>query len=177
MAGPLAGVKILDLTTVVMGPFATQILAELGAEVIKVESRDGDNMRHVGPMKSPGMGHLFLHLNRGKRDVVLDLKQPAAKAAVLRLVKSADVVVHNNRPQVMTKLGLDYPALKAVNPKLIYCGTYGYGKDGPYGERGALDDSIQAVSGIAMLNEMVLGEPRYLPTVVCDKTTAMQVVR
>jgi crotonobetainyl-CoA:carnitine CoA-transferase CaiB-like acyl-CoA transferase len=176
MSGPLSGVKILELTSVVLGPWACQMLADMGADVIKIEPPRGDSNRTLGAYRNPGMAALYLTCNRNKRSIVLDLKQPAAKAVVLQLAKSADVVIHNNRPQVMTKLGLDYAALKAVNPKLIYCGTYGYGKDGPYGERGALDDSIQAVSGIAMLNEMVLGEPRYLPTVVCDKTTAMQVV-
>ena len=108
---------------------------------------------------------------------MLDLKQEVAKKAVLKLAKTADVFIHNNRPQAMTKLGLDYAALKAANPKIIYCGSYGYAKNGPYGERGALDDSIQAVSGIAMLNKMVLGEPRYMPTIVADKTTAMTLVQ
>ena len=176
MPGPLAGVKILELTSVVLGPWACQMLADMGADVIKIEPPRGDSNRTLGAYRNPGMAALYLTCNRNKRSIVLDLKQPAAKAVVLQLVKSADVVVHNNRPQVMTRLGLDYPALQAVNPAVIYCGTYGYGRDGPYGERGALDDSIQAVSGIAMLNEMVLGEPRYLPTVVADKTTAMQVV-
>ena len=176
MSGPLAGVRILELTSVVLGPWACQMLADMGADVIKVEPPRGDSNRSLGAYRNPGMAALYLTCNRNKRSIVLDLKQPAARAVVLQLVKSMDVVIHNNRPQVMTKLGLDYPALRAVNPKLIYCGTYGYGKNGPYGERGALDDSIQAVSGIAMLNEMVLGEPRYLPTVVADKTTAMQVV-
>jgi len=152
------------------------MLADMGADVIKVEPPRGDSNRSLGASRNPGMAALYLTCNRNKRSIVLDLKDPAAKAVALQLVKSVDVVIHNNRPQTMTKLGLGYAALKAINPKLIYCGTYGYGKDGPYGERGALDDSIQAVSGIAMLNEMVLGEPRYLPTVVCDKTTAMQVV-
>ena len=130
----------------------------------------------LGAYRNPGMAALYLTCNRNKRSIVLDLKQPSAIAAVMQLAKNVDVVIHNNRPQIMTKLGLDYAAFKAVNPKIIYCGTYGYGAAGPYGERGALDDSIQAVSGIAMLNEMVLGEPRYLPTIVADKTTAMQVV-
>jgi crotonobetainyl-CoA:carnitine CoA-transferase CaiB-like acyl-CoA transferase len=152
------------------------MLADLGAEVIKVEPPRGDSNRSLGACRNPGMAALYLTCNRNKRSIVLNLKDPAARAVALELVKSVDVVIHNNRPQTMAKLGLDYDTLKAINPKLIYCGTYGYGKDGPYGERGALDDSIQAVSGIAMLNEMVLGEPRYLPTVVCDKTTAMQVV-
>ena len=176
MSGPLAGVKILELTSVVLGPWACQILADMGAEVIKIEPPRGDSNRSLGASRNPGMAALYLTCNRNKRSIVLDLKQPAARSVVLELAKSADVVIHNNRPQVMTKLGLDYAALRAANPKIIYCGTYGYGRAGPYGERGALDDSIQAVSGIAMLNEMVLGEPRYLPTVVADKTTAMQVV-
>jgi crotonobetainyl-CoA:carnitine CoA-transferase CaiB-like acyl-CoA transferase len=152
------------------------MLADLGAEVIKVEPPRGDSNRSLGAYRNPGMAALYLTCNRNKRSIVLNLKDPAARAVALQLVKSVDVVIHNNRPQTMVKLGLDYETLRAINPKVIYCGTYGYGKDGPYGERGALDDSIQAVSGIAMLNEMVLGEPRYLPTVVCDKTTAMQVV-
>ena len=122
------------------------------------------------------MAALYLTCNRNKRSLVLDLKQDAARTAVLKLAESADVVIHNNRPQVMDRLRLAYGDFKAVNPRIIYCGTYGYGKDGPYGSRGALDDSIQAVSGIAMLNKMVLGEPRYLPTIVADKTTAMAVV-
>jgi crotonobetainyl-CoA:carnitine CoA-transferase CaiB-like acyl-CoA transferase len=176
MPGPLAGIRVLELTSVVLGPWACQMLADMGAEVIKVEPPRGDSNRSLGAYRNKGMAALYLTCNRNKRSIVLDLKTPAAKAALLKLVAKTDVVVHNNRPQVMTKLGLDYAALKTVNPQLIYCGTYGYGKDGPYGERGALDDSIQAVSGIAMLNEMVLGEPRYLPTVVADKTTAMQVV-
>ncbi|MDH4021952.1 MAG: CoA transferase [Gammaproteobacteria bacterium] len=176
MSGPLAGVKILELTSVVLGPWACQMLADLGADVIKVEPPRGDSNRSLGAYRNPGMAALYLTCNRNKRSIVLNLKDPAARAVALQLVKSVDVVIHNNRPQTMVKLGLDYETLKAINPKVIYCGTYGYGKDGPYGERGALDDSIQAVSGIAMLNEMVLGEPRYLPTVVADKTTAMQVV-
>lgn len=177
MAGPLQGVRILELTSVVLGPWACQILADMGAEVIKVEPPRGDSNRGLGAARNPGMAALYLSCNRNKRSIVLDLKQPAARDVVLKLAAQCDVVVHNNRPQVMTKLGLDYAAMKAANPKIIYCGSYGYGKAGPYGSKGALDDSIQAVSGIAMLNEMVLGEPRYLPTVVADKTTAMAVVQ
>src|SRR5262249_55002489 len=107
----------------------------------------------------------------------LDLKKKPAVDAVLKLAKTVDVFVHNNRPQVMDKLGLSYEALKKVNPRIIYCGAYGYAKNGPYGEKGALDDSIQAVSGIAMLNKMAPGAPRYLPTIVGDKPTAMTVVQ
>jgi crotonobetainyl-CoA:carnitine CoA-transferase CaiB-like acyl-CoA transferase len=178
MPGPLHGIKILELTSVVLGPWACQILADMGADVIKIEAPRGDSNRTLGATrKTKNMAALYLTCNRNKRSLVLDLKQPSAKAALLKLAETADVFIHNNRPQAMTKLGLDYPALKAVNPKIIYCGSYGYGKNGPYGERGALDDSIQAVSGIAMLNKLVLGEPRYLPTIVADKTTAMTVVQ
>ena len=177
MSGPLAGVKILEMTAVVLGPWACQILADMGAEVIKVEPPRGDSNRTLGAYRNKDMAALYLTCNRNKRSVVLDVKQPAARAAVLKIAEDCDVIIHNNRPQVMDKLGLAYKDFKAVNPKIIYCGTYGYGRNGPYGSRGALDDSIQAVSGVAMLNEMVLGEPRYLPTVIADKTTAMAVVQ
>ncbi|MBL8642951.1 MAG: CoA transferase [Rhodospirillaceae bacterium] len=178
MPGPLHGVKILELTSVVLGPWACQILADMGAEVIKVEAPRGDSNRTLGASRAnKNMAALYLTCNRNKRSLVLDLKQESAKKALLELAKTADVFIHNNRPQAMTKLGLDYAALKAVNPKIIYCGSYGYSKNGPYGEKGALDDSIQAVSGIAMLNKLVLGEPRYLPTIVCDKNTAMTLVQ
>jgi len=176
MPGPLHGVRVVELTSVVLGPWACQILADMGADVIKVEPPGGDSNRQLGAAKHPGMAALYLTCNRNKRSIVLDVKQPAGREAVLDLVRTADVFVHNNRPQVMTKLGLDYEALKAVNPMLIYCGSYGYARRGPYGSKGALDDSIQSIAGIAMLNEMVLGEPRYLPTIVADKTTAITVV-
>lgn len=177
MSGPLSGIKILEMTSVVLGPWACQILADMGAEVIKVEPPKGDSNRTLGAYRNKGMAALYLTCNRNKRSIVLDVKQPAARAAVLKIAESCDVVIHNNRPQVMDKLGLAYKDFRAVNPRIVYCGTYGYGRNGPYGSRGALDDSIQAVSGVAMLNEMVLGEPRYLPTVVADKTTAMAVVQ
>lgn len=176
MAGPLAGIKILEVTAVVLGPFACQMLADMGAEVIKVEPPHGDSNRALGASRNPGMSALYLTCNRNKRSIVLDLKQKSGREALLKLASEVDVMIHNNRPQVMTKLGIDYDTIKELNPNIIYCGAYGYGKEGPYGTRGALDDSIQAVSGIAMLNEMVMGEPRYLPTVLADKTTAMAVV-
>ncbi|MEQ9444828.1 MAG: CoA transferase, partial [Rhodospirillaceae bacterium] len=178
MPGPLDGIKVLELTAVVLGPWACQMLGDMGADVIKIEAPYGDSNRSLGAVRTtPGMAALYLTVNRNKRSLVLDLKKPEARAALLELVKTADVLGHNNRPQVMDKLKLDYDTLKDINPKLIYCGSYGYAKDGPYGSKGALDDSIQAASGIAMLNKMVLGEPRYLPTIVCDKTTAMAVVQ
>lgn len=176
MSGPLEGVRIVEFTSVVLGPWACQLLADMGADVVKVESPQGDSNRQLGAHRHKGMAALYLTCNRNKRSVALDVKAPGGREAVLDLVRGADVFVHNNRPQVMTKLGLDYEAMQAVNPAIVYCGAYGYSRRGPYGTRGALDDSIQSVSGIAMLNKMVLGEPRYLPTVLCDKTTAITVV-
>ena len=176
MSGPLSGLKILELTSVVLGPWAAQTMADMGADVIKIEAPFGDSNRQLGASRNPDMAALYLSNNRNKRSLVLDLKQKSARDALLAIVKDCDVFLHNNRPQVMTKLKLEYEDIKSVNENIIYCGTYGYSKDGPYGEKGALDDSIQAVSGVAALNELVLGEPRYLPTVVADKTTAITVV-
>jgi crotonobetainyl-CoA:carnitine CoA-transferase CaiB-like acyl-CoA transferase len=176
MAGPLEGVKILELTAVVLGPWACQQLADMGAEVIKVEPPYGDSNRSLGASRNPKMSALYLTCNRNKRSLILDLKQPSAREAVMKIAKDVDIVIHNNRPQVMTKLGLEYKDFKEVNENIIYCGTYGYGKAGPYGAKGALDDSIQSISGIAWLTQMVQGEPRYLPTIVCDKTTGLYVV-
>jgi crotonobetainyl-CoA:carnitine CoA-transferase CaiB-like acyl-CoA transferase len=148
MAGPLQGVRVVELTSIVLGPWACQLLADMGADVVKVEAPRGDSNRALGASRTPGMGALYLTCNRNKRSLVLDLTKPKARDALLSLVAKADVFVHNNRPQVMTKLRLEYADLKKVNPRLIYCGAYGYSKKGPYGDRGALDDSIQAVSGI-----------------------------
>ena len=176
MPGPLQGVRIVELTSVVLGPWACQLLADMGADVIKVEAPRGDSNRALGAARHPGMAALYLTCNRNKRSIVLDLKESAARQALKRLTATSDVFIHNNRPQAMRKLGLEYLDLKAQNPRLIYCGSYGYSKRGPYGELGALDDSIQAASGIAHLAELVSGEPRYMPTIVADKTTAITVV-
>ena len=176
MPGPLDGVRVVELTSVVLGPWACQMLGDMGADVIKIEAPYGDSNRTLGAFRNKGMAALYLTCNRNKRSVVLDLKVSGAREALLKLIESADVFVHNNRPQVMDKLRLRYQDLAAVNPRIIYCGSYGYSRFGPYGSRGALDDSIQAASGIAMLNKLVLGEPRYLPTIVADKTTALTVV-
>ena len=177
MAGPLSGVSVLDLTTVVMGPFATQILAELGADVIKVETHDGDNMRHAGPMNSRDMGYMFLNLNRGKRSIVLDLKQPAGRDALLRLASDVDVLVYNVRPQAMARLGLSYEAVRAANPKIIYVGAYGYSQRGPYAAKAAYDDLIQGASGIPALSlQQGADAPRYAPVNLADRLTGLHTV-
>ncbi len=176
MAGPLQGIRVLELTSVVLGPWACQILGDMGAEVIKVEPPHGDSNRQLGPGRSPNMRALYLTCNRNKRSIVLDLKQDAGREALLKLAAESDILIHNFRPQAMARLKLGYDAVRAVNPAIIYCATYGYGKAGPYGSKGALDDSIQAASGAAYLQAMAYGEPRYLPTIVADKTTALAVV-
>jgi crotonobetainyl-CoA:carnitine CoA-transferase CaiB-like acyl-CoA transferase len=176
MPGPLEGVRIIEFTSVVLGPWACQLLADMGAEVIKIEPPFGDSNRQVGAAHHEGMGAFFLTCNRNKRGVVLDVKQPAGRQAVLDLASTADVFLHNCRPQVMARLGLDYEALKRASPRIIYCAAYGASREGPYGSRGAFDDSIQSLSGIATLSEPLLGEPYYLPTLVADKTTAITAV-
>src|SRR5258706_6600921 len=149
--GPLAGVRVIDLTTVAMGPYATQILGDMGADVIKVESPDGDVFRYAAPYRHAGMGAAYLNLNRNKRSVVLDLKRPEEQKRLLELVYDADDFVYNVRPQSMRKLGLDYASLSRVNPCIVYCGTYGFSERGPYAGQPAFDDIIQALSGIPAL--------------------------
>ena len=176
MSGPLSGVRIVDCTTVVLGPWAAQQLGDMGAEVIKVEPPEGDTTRQLGPMKNPNMGAFYLACNRNKRSIVLDLKQPAARDALLRLVKDANVLLHNYRPQAARRLGMSYETFRAVNPGIVYVGTYGFRAAGPYGDKPAYDDIIQAASGIASLQASIVGEPRYVPTIVADKTSSMTVL-
>lgn len=175
--GPLAGVKVLDLTSVVMGPFATQILAALGADVIKVESPEGDNMRHVGPMNHPGMGHIYLHANKGKRSVVLDLKQAAARDAALKLAESCDVLISNVRPQALARLGLDYESVRERNPRLIHVSCCGFGQDGPYAAKPAYDDLIQGAAGLPwLMSEYGAETPCYAPITLADRVTGLHAV-
>ncbi|MBK1780680.1 CoA transferase [Advenella sp. WQ 585] len=173
--GPLSGIRVIDLSSVVMGPFATQMLADLGADVIKVEPPCGDNMRKVGPMVNDDMGALYLHLNRNKRSIVLDLKTEQGRQACLALAKTADVFLYNVRPQAMARLGLSYEDVSAVNPAIVYAGAYGFGMDGPYGGKPAYDDLIQGMTGIPVLYEKNSGdEPRYAPLTLADRTIGLQ---
>jgi len=174
-SGPLRGIRILDLTTVVMGPSATQLLGDLGADVVKIETATGDTMRWIGPWRHPGMGPMFLNGNRNKRSVVLDLKTPEGKAAILALAHKADVLVSNVRPDGLRRLGLDYENVRAVNPKIIYCAAVGYGSDGPSSGQAVYDDLMQAASGIASLFGQVDGVPRYAPINVCDRVVGLYV--
>jgi crotonobetainyl-CoA:carnitine CoA-transferase CaiB-like acyl-CoA transferase len=177
MSGPLTGITVVDLTTVVMGPYATQILGDLGATVIKIEAPGGDNVRHVGPMKHRGMGHMFLHLNRNKKSVVLDLKQPAGREALLRIAAGADVLIYNIRPQAMQRLRLGYADVAAVNPRIIYVGAYGFGQQGPYAARPAYDDLIQGMTGVPwLMQQSGAAEPRYMPATLADRIVGLHAV-
>lgn len=172
--GPLAGVRVLDLTSVLMGPYATQIFADLGADVIKVESPDGDTTRFIPPGPDASRGAMFLNVNRGKRSIVLDLKQAEARTALLRLAESADVFIHSMRSSAIGRLGLDYAALKAANPKIIYANLYGFARSGPYRDYPAYDDIVQAASGIVDLQARLSGgQPTYAATVIADKVAGL----
>jgi crotonobetainyl-CoA:carnitine CoA-transferase CaiB-like acyl-CoA transferase len=171
--GPLQGVRVIDLTTVMFGPYCTQIMGEMGAEVIKVESPEGDIGRQTGVARSQGMSAAHLMKGRNKRSVVLDLKQAAGLEALQRLTQTGDVFVHNMRPQAVRKLGIDYEVVSTWKPDIIYAVATGFGEDGPYAERPAYDDLIQGMAGMAGLYGMVTGEPRYAPTVMADKTSGL----
>ena len=171
--GPLAGITVIDLTAVVAGPYATMWLADLGAEVVKVEPPAGDTTRQAGHARHPGMGSVYLTLGRGKRSVALDLKQAAGRRAVLELCRRADVVVHNMRPAAIAGLGLGYDQVRAVRPDVVYATLAGFDPDGPYRHRPAYDDMIQGLTGLAAGLATVTGAPAYVPGVVADKTAGL----
>ena len=176
MPGPLHGVRVLDLTTVVMGPYATQILGDFGADVVKVEPPEGDVIRNAWPFRNPGMGAIFLNTNRNKRSIVLDLKKDVAREACLALAAKSDVLVYNIRPQAMARLHLSYEEVRAVNEKIIYVGCFGFSQRGPYAAKAAYDDMIQGAAGIPwLLQKQGASEPRYAPMIVADRSVGQQV--
>ncbi|MCO5129001.1 MAG: CoA transferase [Xanthobacteraceae bacterium] len=175
--GPLQGIKVVDMTTVLMGPSATQLLGDYGADVIKIETLDGDVTRQIGPSRHPGMGPVFLNANRSKRSICLDLKKEAGRAVVLRLVADADILVYNVRPQAMQRLRLGYEDVAAVNPRLIYAGVFGFGQDGPYAAKAAYDDLIQGGSALAhLMARGGDGTPRYVPAALADRVVGLNAV-
>lgn len=176
MPGPLDGIRVLDLTSVVLGPLATQTMGDMGADIVKVESPAGDTTRYTGPKRSADMSALYMGLNRNKRSLVLDLKQETAKDALWRLIDTADVFVHSVRPQAMERLGFGAEAVCARNPRIVYAGIHGFRMDGPYAGRPAYDDVIQGLSGSADLMARLVGEPRYMPTIMADKTCGLVTV-
>jgi crotonobetainyl-CoA:carnitine CoA-transferase CaiB-like acyl-CoA transferase len=174
-SGPLDGIRVLDLTSVVLGPLATQLLADYGADVIKVEAPEGDLMRSNGVSLHAGMSSIYLALNRNKRSVVLDLKSSEGAAAFSRLIASADVLVHNMRVNAIERLGFGYEAVAKLNPRIVYCAATGFGQDGPHRDRPAFDDIIQAACGLASVSSIGRDAPDYTASLIADKTTGLAV--
>ncbi len=170
---PLDGIRVLDMTSLAMGPLAGQTLGDYGADVIKVEPLGGDSFRQSLPRRSPGMGHVFLQFNRNKRSLAMDLKAPEAACAFRQLLGTADVILSNMRPSAMAGLGLDYEAVRAIRPDIIYCAAYGFSERGRYAGRPAADDTIQAVSGLASLQGRKGGTPEFVATIVADKAAGL----
>lgn len=176
MYGLLAGIRVMDLTSVVLGPLATSLLGDLGADVIKVEPPSGDLFRATSPSRNPGMGAPYMGVNRNKRSIVIDLKTADGSAVLAELVKSADVLVHNMRPDAVERLGIGGATMRALNPRLIHCTTVGYGSTGPYADEPAYDDVVQGRVGIASLLGGD-GPPRLAPTILADKITGLYCVQ
>jgi len=175
--GPLSGIKVIDLTTVLMGPSATQALGQLGADVVKVEAPGGDVTRQIGPSRNAGMAALYLNANAWKRSICLDLKRSEAREALLELIAGSDVLAFNVRPRAMRRLGLDWQSLRSVNPRLIYAAMVGFGQDGPYAGKPAYDDLIQGASGLAALTAAAGDRtPRYAPAALADRIVGLAAV-
>ena len=174
MKGPLSGVRVLDMSSVILGPYISQLLGDWDAEVIKIEPPAGDTTRDIATAKTPGMSALFMNMNRNKRSIVLDLTKPGSDEVLHELVKKVDVVIHNYRPKPAAKLGVSYDILSKINPRIITCTTVGYGSQGPYKDRPAYDDLIQGVSGMAdLIGRYHQADPRYVPTAQADKTGSL----
>ncbi len=176
MAGPLEGFRIIDLSSVLMGPSATQVLGDMGADVIKIEPPAGDTTRRIGPGRSDSMGSNFLNMNRSKRSVVLDLKHPLSRGVIARLITGADVIVHNIRPKAAQRLGLSYADVAAINGKIVYCALTGFGSGGPYSGQPAYDDLIQGLAALPALYARCGDMPRYVPTPVADRVAGLNAV-
>jgi crotonobetainyl-CoA:carnitine CoA-transferase CaiB-like acyl-CoA transferase len=171
--GPLAGVRVVDLTAMVMGPYCTQIMADMGADVIKVEPPAGDNTRYISVGPAPGMSGVYINVNRGKRAIVLDLRTDEGKTALRALVATADVFIHSMRAKAIVKLGFGYDDVAAINPSIVYTNCYGYGRRGPYRDLPAYDDTIQAECGIPAVQEQLTGEANYVGTIMADKVAGL----
>jgi crotonobetainyl-CoA:carnitine CoA-transferase CaiB-like acyl-CoA transferase len=171
--GPLAGVRVVDLTAMVMGPYCTQIMADMGADVIKVEPPEGDNTRYISVGPAPGMSGVYINVNRGKRAIVLDLRTDEGKEALRALVATADVFIHSMRSKAIAKLGFGYDDVAAINPSIVYTNCYGYGRRGPNRDLPAYDDTIQAECGIPAVQELLTGEANYVGTIMADKVAGL----
>ena len=162
--GPLAGIRVVDLTAMVFGPYATQIMADMGADVIKIEPPAGDATRYINAGPTPELGGVFTNVNRGKRSLVLDLRA---------LIATADVFIHSMRGKAIAKLGFDYQAVKAIRPDIVYTNCYGYSRRGPDGDKPAYDDTIQAECGIPHLQQLMTGKPDFMATIIADKVAGL----
>ena len=171
--GPLEGVRVIDVTSVVMGPYCTQIMADMGADVIKIEPPEGDITRNVAVGPSPGMNGVFVNVNRGKRSVVLDLRSEEGVAALRALIATADVFIHSMRAKAIARLGFDYASVAAINPNIIYTNCYGYSRRGPDADRPAYDDTIQAECGLPAVQRQLTGDATYVATIMADKVTGL----
>src|SRR6476620_597016 len=171
--GPLAGVRVVDLTAMVMGPYCTQIMADMGADVIKVEPPAGDNTRYISVGPAPGMSGVYINVNRGERAVVLDLTTDAGRTALRALIATADVFIHSMRSKAIAKLGFGYDDVAEINPSIVYTNCYGYGRRGPYRDLPAYDDTIQAECGIPAVQEQLTGEANYVGTIMADKVAGL----
>ena len=169
MTGPLHGIRVVDLTAMVMGPYCTQIMADMGADVIKVEPPAGDNTRYISVGPAPGMSGVFVNVNRGKRSVVLDLRTEQGAAALWALIADADVFIHSMRAKAIDRLGFGYEAVAQANPSIVYTNCYGYSRRGPEADRPAYDDTIQAECGLPHVQEQLTGEASYVGTIIADK--------
>jgi crotonobetainyl-CoA:carnitine CoA-transferase CaiB-like acyl-CoA transferase len=172
-SGPLAGVRVVDLTAMVMGPYCTQIMADMGADVIKVEPPQGDDTRYVsvGPVR--GMGGVFVNVNRGKRSIALDLRSDSGTSVLRALIEQADVFIHSMRAKAVARLGFSYAEVAAINPTIVYTNCYGFGRRGPNGDLPAYDDTIQAACGLPFVQEQLTGEPTYVGTILADKVAGL----
>ena len=172
-SGPLCGVTVIDLTSMVFGPYATQIMADMGADVIKVEPPDGDNTRFISVGPTPGMAGVFVNVNRGKRSIVLDLRTDDGKAVLRSLIAQADVFIHSMRAKAIARLGFGYEEVAAINPAIVYTNCYGYGRRGPERDQPAYDDTIQAECGLPAVQRMLTGEANYVGTIMADKVAGL----
>jgi crotonobetainyl-CoA:carnitine CoA-transferase CaiB-like acyl-CoA transferase len=174
--GPLSGICVIDLTAMVMGPYATQILADMGANVIKIEPPGGDNTRHISAGPETGMGGVFVNVNRGKRSVVIDLQTDQGKTQLRGLIARADVFIHAFRAKAVARLGFDYAAVRAINPGIVYTNCYGYGRKGPDRDQPAYDDTIQAECGLTHVQQLMTGNADYVATIIADKVAGLTAV-
>ena len=172
-SGPLSGVRVVDLTAMVMGPYCTQIMADMGADVIKIEPPEGDDTRYISVGPAPGMSGVFVNVNRGKRSVVLDLRSEAGKVALRTLIETADVFIHSMRSKAIARLGFSYEQVAAINPAIVYTNCYGYGRRGPDRDLPAYDDTIQAECGLPAVQEQLTGEANYVGTIMADKVAGL----